>query len=159
MGRSRGEDLHKPDFSGGVGRAWEIEKIDDEVNNPALLGGWLIEAPLFAPLWNYHIGLLIHLRDEPYTVPPVIERPGASYEYTLYSLDPKYEDTYDPRNMESLDHIMFPADIEEQLIFPSDNRALYVARLAIQKCVHGALMPDKVYENDWRAFFKVHEDE
>lgn len=159
MARQRGEDLHNPDFAGEYGRAWEVLVDPDKferVEQSASLGTWLIEAPYAHPAWNYHGVALMHLRDIPGAGPAVIIRPGATHELWVHALDPTYENHVDPTDITTL-HTLEPPDTVEQLILPSDERAIEVARLAVQKCVTGELVPDSDFRADWQQFLRAQE--
>ena len=162
MARGPGEDLRNPDFSGSIGRAWEVELTPEGLSRPeqsSALGMWLIEAPFVVPAWSYHGAALIHLRDIPGGDPPMINRDGATHEFHMLPLDPKFEDFYDPSDITCLQHPITSPDISEQLIVPSDEIALEIAKTAIQKCVEGELLPDSDYRSQWHSFFRSAEGE
>ena len=158
---SRGPDgeLQNPNFIGAAGRAWELTATSSNlrVEHTASLGGWLIEAPFAHPAWNYHVASLVHLREIPGAAPAVIKFNGASHEFMMYALDPRFEEELDPDNTDTLKRILEPFDMVEQLKVDSDDRALEVVRFAVQKCVEGELLPDADGRNEWRNFFRSQE--
>jgi hypothetical protein len=155
MARGPGEDLKEPDFIGPAGRAWEVEMTADGLTRPdqaAALGMWLIEAPMVAPFFNYYGAGLIHLRDISGGMPAVELRKGATHEFHILALDPRFDDFYDPNDMTSLQHPVMPPNVGEQLIVPGDEQALAIAREGIEKCLNGELPPDSDYRDDWHNF-------
>lgn len=161
MTRQSGEDLQNPNYTGSIGRAWNVsfsnfstEEPDTEQTSTAL-GLWLIEAPFVHAAWSYHAADIVHLRDVSGLPPAILQRPGATHEFTMHALDPKFENFYDPSDIETLhNHLLVPVDVHEQLVLPSDQRALDVARTAIQKCVDGELLPDSDYRRAWGRYFR-----
>lgn len=47
---------------------------------------------------------------------------------------------------------MSPPDIEQELVLPSDERAIEVLGLAVQACVDGDLNPNKAFHQQWNDF-------
>src|ERR1700693_3088072 len=119
MTRGPGEDLRDPDYIGPIGRAWDVPvRAEDMVRREqsAVLGAWLVEAPFVHPAWDYHSASLVHLRDILGGEPLIINRPGATHEFVMYALDPRFDDYYDPNDIDSLRHPMTPPDVVDQLI-------------------------------------------
>lgn len=147
---------------GAAGRAWEMTSIgkdDISVENTASLGIWLIEAPLVNPLWSHYFATLVHLYDIPGAPPVKFKRPGATHEFVMGTIDPSAEDTIDPSDIKTFKgNMLTPPDLQDQLILPSNVRALEVVRLAIQQCVDGHLSADaENHRRDWANFFRSQE--
>lgn len=156
MVRNKGEDLHNPDFSGAEGRAWNVNVADVPPQFATVLGLWLIEAPFARQEYNSHLAMLMQLKDVPGAPPVEYKRAGATHEFGLGRLDPALEDTADPADPRSLKILGLP-DRVEQLIFPSDRRALEVVSLAVQNCVDGVLNLNEVGHQNWVDFLLFHE--
>lgn len=158
MARQPGSDLHNPDFSGSHGRAWAMQLKEVERTSTGL-GDWLIEDTVTHPFWNYHVAALVHLRPLAGVAPAVITRHRASHEFMLMALDPKFENEYDPTDLNTIvGHIMTPPDYVGQLVLPSDQRAITVCQFAIQKCVNGELPADADYRAAWDSHFADQEN-
>ena len=109
------------------------------------------------PLWSHYAVTLFHLYDIP-GAPAAIRRQGASHELWVATVDPAVENTIDPSDIRTF-RMLTPPDLQEQLILPSNARALEVARLAIQMCVDGQLSADaENHRRDWISFFRSHEE-
>ncbi|HEX8762746.1 MAG TPA: hypothetical protein VF733_03210 [Candidatus Saccharimonadales bacterium] len=140
-----------------MGRAWEVDITELKRTNPnsaAFLGTWLIEAPYANPLFNYYAPTLVHLRDIPGSPPVIYNRQGATHEFVMGTLNPDADDSVDPADFHSL--MPMSADMQEQLILPSDERALEVVGLAIQACLDGRL-PLGGRCGHWNEFFREQE--
>lgn len=159
MARKPGEDLQNPDYQGATGRAWEVSgagRDEVSVEQTASLGIWLIEAPMANPLWSHYAATLFHLHDIP-GAPAAIRRQGATHELWIGTVDPEVENTIDPSDIRTF-KMLSPPDLQEQLILPSNARAVEVVRLAIQMCVDGRLSPDaENHRQDWVSFFRSQE--
>jgi len=160
MTRKRGEALQNPDYQGATGRAWEVSGAGrtERVEQTASLGIWLIEAPTANPLlrWPYYAATLFHLHDIPGS-PVNFRREGATHEFVMGTVDPAVENTIDPSDIRTF-KMLSPPDLQEQLILPSNARAVEVARLAIQMCVDGRLSPDaENHRREWIGFFRSQE--
>lgn len=160
MARKPSEDLKNPDYQSATGRAWEVSgagRDEVRVEQTASLGIWLIEAPMANPLWSHYAATLLHLHDIQGAAPAVIRRQGATHELWIGTVDPKVENTIDPSDIRTF-KMLTPPDLQEQLILPSNARAVEVARLAIQMCVDGRLSPDaENHRQAWIGFFKSQE--
>lgn len=159
MTRKPGEDLQNPDYQGATGRAWEVSGAGrvERVEQTAGLGIWLIEAPMVNPLWIHYAATLFHLQDIPGAPPVNFRREGATHEFVMGTVDPAVENTIDPSDIRTF-KMLTPPDLQEQLILPSNARAVEVVRLAIQMCVDGRLSPDaKDHRQEWIGFFRSQE--
>lgn len=160
MVRRPGEDLQNPDFHGTHGRAWEVTGVGrDEVRveHTASLGIWLVEAPMANPLWSHYAATRFHLHDIPGAKPVNLRREGATHELVMGTVDPEVENTIDPSDIRTF-KMLSPPDLQEQLVLPSNTRALEVVRFAIQCCVDGRLSPDtENHRQDWVSFFRSQE--
>lgn len=160
MARNRGEDLQNPDYTGPEGRAWNVNIGDSRMDMPmgatAILGAFLIEAPMAQSRWSSYVATVLHLRDIPEAPPIKNIREGATHEFALGRIKPAFEDNADPANFRTL-NVISPPDIEQELILPSDERALEVAGLAVQACVNGELNPGGAYRQEWSDFLMSHE--
>ena len=161
MARKPGEDLQNPDYSGAAGRAWEVSggRDDISVENTASLGIWFIEAPFANQLWSHYFATLVHMYDIPGATPVKLKRQGATHEYVMGTIDPAAEDTIDPSEIRTFKcNMLTPPDLQDQLILPSNARALEVVRLGIQQCVDGQLSADaENHRQDWVEFFRSQE--
>jgi len=160
MAREPGEDLQNPDYQGARGRAWEVTgagRDEVRVEHTASLGIWLIEAPMANPLWSYYAATLFHLQGIPGAPPVNFRRQGATHEFWIGTVDPEVENTIDPSDIRTF-KMLSPPDLQEQLILPSNTRALEAVRLAMQRCVDGQLSADvENHRQDWVSFFRSQE--
>lgn len=158
MTRKPGEDLQNPDYQGATGRAWEVSSAGrtERVEQTASLGIWLIEAPMVNPLWSHYAATLFHLHDIP-GAPATIRRQGATHEFWIGTVNPEVKNTIDPSDIRTF-KMLSPPDLQQQLILPSNARAVEVVKLAIQMCVDGRLSPDaKDHRQEWIGFFRSQE--
>ncbi len=156
MVRNATGELLYPDYKGSAGRAWElpIRLGRHAVKHSAALGGWLVDAPLAHAFWRYHTATLVHLREVPGVEPPIIVLPGATHELMMWALDPAFDHQIDPSVMHTMTHMLTPIDFAEQFTVRTDRRALDIARLAIQRCINGELLPDTDSRQAWGSFLR-----
>ena len=122
----------------------------------AVLGVFLIEAPLAQPRWNCYFATVLHLRDIPGAPPLTNIREGATHEFGLGRIKRQYEDTADPDDIRTLNAVG-SLDMNQELILPSDERALEVGSLAVQACLNGELHPSRAHRQAWSNFLLSHE--
>jgi len=158
--RKPGEDLQNPTYHGPKARIWEVDssgRDEISVQDVASLGIWLIEAPMASSLWNYYAATLVHLHDIPGASPVTYKRPGATHEYVMGTINPEADNTVDPNDIKTF-KMLEPPDLHEQLILPSNERALEVVRFAMQQCVDGSLSPNiEGCRADWVKFLRDQE--
>lgn len=148
MSRVNGE-LQDPEFAGQAARAWSVRPGPPTT----ALAVWLVEATAAHPVWNYHVILVSHLRDEPGMRPPVITRPGATHELTVLALAPDHDFEVDPADISTF-RWLTPPDVVEQFVASSDDIAIAIARATAQHCVDGRLVPDSDFRAAWRRFLQ-----
>lgn len=108
-------------------------------------------------LWSHYAATLFHLQDIPGAQPVNFRREGATHEFVIGTVDPAVENTIDPSDIRTF-KMLFPPDLQEQLILSSNARAVEVIRLAIQMCVDGRLSPDaENHRREWAEFFRSQE--
>jgi hypothetical protein len=148
----------QPEFTGPMGMAWSV--VLPEPQNEAektSLCGWLIFTPQANIFWQYHLITLIHLRDIPGVPPAKLFKPEATHEIMLLAIDPKSNARINPQDSSTLRHILSPPDFNEQVTLPSDEQAMDVVKMSVEKCVNGELIPDSDYTKSWQLFLQKEE--
>lgn len=130
----RGEFL-----TGNFGSAQQMLGEMDSSDRPdvaATVTLWFLTCPGQSPSWDHYYLSVIHLRPIDGVRPPIVRVPGATHEIMVAALDPRFSPT--PFDQESW-MPLFPLNVEEQLVLPSDASARELGRLATLAVLEGLL--------------------
>jgi len=116
----------------------------------------LITAPWAHPAWSQYI---LALYDLTYDVghPPKIYLEGATHEFLLYAVDPKYPLSHDKSPVEQQPHYLHPANHGYQFKAVSNGAARARMQLIVDDIDNTTLSPDTDFRQLWdRRFADAH---
>jgi hypothetical protein len=146
-------EIRKPDLQAKgvhVIQAWRIAAPITEPAQQATLRSWLVHGG-FHPMWTYWLVSTVHLRDIPGTPPPAITIEGATHEFTILSLEspPSCPERHpNPDDLETIHHLI-PPDVSHQLVGLTDEQAIAICDLMIQRIIDGQMSPDSDFRSHW----------
>lgn len=97
------------------------------------------------------LAMLAHLREVPGATPPFRVRLDATHRFTIYPLLVSIDNQPDIHAMSG------KMDVGLECALPTDEKALEVARRALQHCADGRLPADEAHNPFWHAIFSLHE--
>lgn len=142
------------EWSGPYGTAKRIPRANYP-DTTTTLDAWIITAPIWHPLWSQYMLALITLADVPGMPPAVIERPDATHQVIVMTLNPEHG-PYDATTVrEDTLRFLRPGNIGEQFT-ATDDQAREIAALCVRACVDGVLSPETADAPDriraaWRS--------
>lgn len=125
----------------GVGR--RIPRDNYAEHSPATLDSWVIDAPMWHPLWSQYFLGVITLAPVPGVRPAHKDRPDATHELMVMTLNPE-RGPYDASAVGAPGSLGFltPGNIAEQFRVAADDHAVELAGLCVKAVVIGLLSPE-----------------
>lgn len=150
--------MRLPTLVGRGGRAWEMLynlKPTDPSDWGATLSSWFLNMPGAHPFWSWWLLSSIHLRPIEGCRPPVIRTPGASHEFLIIALNPKFPSPNVDQDVPETLHYLTPFDLEHQVVGIDDAQAKHITMLMVRACVDGRMSPDQDFRSRWQAMLNT----
>lgn len=143
-------------LSGPAGTAYEI--VVDKAATPdqaATVACWFLHCPGQSLFWDKYTISVIHLRPLPGVRPAQVRVPQATHEVLLLALEPEGEGRLAPvKEDQETWRFLRPINMCEQVQLPSDEAAIELLTLAVQRVLAGALWaepPLSGQKEPWRT--------
>jgi len=148
--------MKNPDLTSQFTKVWQhdlpaIRRKHPEAPQDATIASFIINAPWANPIWANYWLTLIHTRPLDPPRKTLIYLPGATHEFWLYALDPKWEIDLDQMPPPFLAPINFAA----QFIADSDQAAEIRIGNCIGEILVGTLSPDTDFRQQWIERFNA----